>query len=60
MLRRAIRSATVDMVLAQPATASTGQRLAQGKGNMQDLIFIIVTIAFFAASIGYADAAGRL
>jgi len=27
---------------------------------MQDLIFIIVTIAFFAASIGYADAAGRL
>jgi len=27
---------------------------------MQDLIFIIVTIAFFAASIGYAYAAGRL
>jgi len=48
------------MVPAQPATASTAQRFAQGKGIMQDLIFIIVTIAFFAASIGYACAAGRL
>jgi len=60
VLRRAIRSTTVYMVSAQPSTASTGQRLAQGKGNMQDLIFIIVTIAFFAAGIGYTYAAGRL
>jgi hypothetical protein len=48
------------MVLAQPATAPTGQRFAQGKRIMQDLLFIIVTIVFFAASIGYAYATGRL